>query len=405
MMLSISVPGDTLITESGYDLPNLEKYVEFINVLCYDYHFAYDPAVYHHSPLYPLPYEVEGSGHENEGINADTTIKYILAKGVPPNKVNMGIPLYGRSFTLENENENTLGSPATGQGKQGKATREDGQLAYNEICIKNVKEGWKVEHPNVTAMGPYAFKGNQWVAYDDEDSARRKGEYAKKTGLGGISFWAIDQDDFLASCGRRAYPLMKAAREGFMKAKGPGVQMVGVLEPTKITEKPTILTDQPVVTNKPTATPIMARPTSATINFARTLSTEERQIQATPASPQTDTLDDYDSEIVDAMKPAPQTPVKISTTSSPGGMVQNIYVWITNNIFHNSSPHFLFFSGARKPFVPSIPPVITVPEIPEVPSVEEDQNRRNTGEFYLQRSSPTPERRHATYHEGSPVWT
>ncbi|KAF6206328.1 hypothetical protein GE061_017559, partial [Apolygus lucorum] len=216
MMLVISIPGNTLLIESGYDLPNLQKYVEFMNVLCYDYHFAYDPAVYHHSPLYPLTNEVEGSGHENEGVNADATIKFILAKGVTPSKLNLGIPLYGRSLELFDENENTLGSPATGQGAQGKATREDGYRAYNEIC-KNVKDGWKVVHVNETAMGPYAYKGNQWVGYDDEGSARRKGEYAKKSGLGGISFWAIDQDDFSAACGPRTYPLIKAAREGFFR--------------------------------------------------------------------------------------------------------------------------------------------------------------------------------------------
>ncbi|KAF6206327.1 hypothetical protein GE061_017558 [Apolygus lucorum] len=359
MMLTISVPGNTLIIESGYDLPNLEKYIEFINVLCYDYHFAYDPAVYHHSPLYPLPDEFEGSGHENEGVNADATIKYILSKGVPPFKLNMGIPLYGRSLELLDENENTLGSPATGQGAQGKATREDGQLAYNEIC-KNVKDGWKVVHPNETAMGPYAYKGNQWVGYDDEGSARRKGEYAKQNGLGGISFWAIDQDDFSAACGQRAYPLMKAAREGYMKAKRPGAQGMGVVKPMVVTAQPTI------ATNKPTAMPTVAHPTMN----ARTLSGEEQQARVKPATPEPDSFDGYDSEIVDAIKPPQtQTPVKINTTRTPGGMIQNIYVWITNNIFHHSSPQFINASGVRKPFVTSIPPAISVPEVPSVPPV------------------------------------
>nr|ANC95002.1 putative chitinase 3 [Lygus hesperus] len=237
MMLTISVPGNTLLIESGYDLPNLAKYVEFMNVLSYDYHFAYDPVVYHHSPLYPLPDEVEGSGHENEGVNADATIKFILSKGVPPTKLNLGIPLYGRSLELVDENDNKLGSPATGQGVGGKATREDGYIAYNEIC-KNVHDGWKVVHPNETAMGPYAYKGNQWVGYDDEGSARKKGEYARKSGLGGISFWAIDQDDFSAACGSRAFPLIKAAREGFTKAKGPASLVVSE-NPSSITGKPT----------------------------------------------------------------------------------------------------------------------------------------------------------------------
>lgn len=46
--------------------------------------------------------------------------------------------------------------------------------------------------PNPNALGPYAFKGNQWVGYDDEAIARKKGEYVVANGLGGIMFWYED---------------------------------------------------------------------------------------------------------------------------------------------------------------------------------------------------------------------
>lgn len=42
--------------------------------------------------------------------------------------------------------------------------------------------------PNPAAVGPYAFKDNQWVGYDDEAIARKKGEYVVANGLGGIMF-------------------------------------------------------------------------------------------------------------------------------------------------------------------------------------------------------------------------
>lgn len=46
----------------------------------------------------------------------------------------LGLPLYGRTFLLENE-ENTLvmGAPAGPKGFPGPYTKEDGFMGYNEV--------------------------------------------------------------------------------------------------------------------------------------------------------------------------------------------------------------------------------------------------------------------------------
>lgn len=87
-----------------------------------------------------------------------------------------------------------------------------------QIC-QNVRneEGWTVVQPNAKAMGPYAFKENQWVGYDDEAIARKKGEYVVANGLGGIMFWSIDNDDFRGACHGRPYPIIEAAKEGMLQ--------------------------------------------------------------------------------------------------------------------------------------------------------------------------------------------
>jgi hypothetical protein len=43
-----------------------------------------------------------------------------------------------------------------------------------QICESLQSDGWKVEHANPNAMGPYAYKGNQWVGYDDIDIVKLK---------------------------------------------------------------------------------------------------------------------------------------------------------------------------------------------------------------------------------------
>lgn len=133
----------------------------------------------------------------------------------------LGIPTYGRSFTLINEESTEIGAPAEAPGDQGDATREKGYLAFYEIC-QNLKEDpeWTVVQPNSNAMGPYAYRRNQWVGYDDEAIVRKKAQYVVDNGLGGIMFWAIDNDDFRGTCTGKPYPLIEAAKESMLDALG-----------------------------------------------------------------------------------------------------------------------------------------------------------------------------------------
>lgn len=62
------------------------------------------------------------------------TLGYLVAKGAPRNKLMVGIPFYGQSFTLANPNEHDIGSPSTGPGLPGEFTMQPGMLAYYEIC-------------------------------------------------------------------------------------------------------------------------------------------------------------------------------------------------------------------------------------------------------------------------------
>lgn len=65
----------------------------------------------------------------------DYTIKHYLKMGADPTKLVMGIPTYGRSYTLFNPDANEIGAPADGPGEMGEATRENGYLAYYEVNI------------------------------------------------------------------------------------------------------------------------------------------------------------------------------------------------------------------------------------------------------------------------------
>ncbi|XP_055626232.1 mucin-2 isoform X1 [Toxorhynchites rutilus septentrionalis] len=222
LLLTMAVPAGIEYIEKGYDVVKLNKYLDWFNLLTYDYHSAYEPAVNHHSPLFSL--EEPSEYNFDTELNIDYSIKFYLNAGAEREKLVLGIPTYGRSYTLYNPDATEIGSPADGPGEQGDATREKGYLAYYEICTA-VKEDpeWTVVQPNPKAMGPYAFKGNQWVGYDDEAIARKKAKYVAENGLGGIMFWSIDNDDFRGTCHGKPYPIIEAAKETLLASTDVGV--------------------------------------------------------------------------------------------------------------------------------------------------------------------------------------
>ncbi|XP_047533085.1 mucin-5AC isoform X2 [Vanessa atalanta] len=257
LLLTMAVPAGIEYILKGFDVKTLNRYLDWMNLLTYDYHSAFEPAVNHHAPLYPLEEPNEYSV-DNE-LNIDYTIKFYLENGADADKLVLGIPTYGRSYTLFNADAVEIGSPADGPGEQGDATREKGYLAYYEICEalkpKNKKraiasdeeyeedssseeeeeeeEDWTVMYPNKNAMGPVAYKGNQWVGYDDIDIVKKKAEYVAENGLGGIMFWSIDNDDFRGTCHGKPYPLIEAAKEAYVSKLGSTDRQLTVKEKPK----------------------------------------------------------------------------------------------------------------------------------------------------------------------------
>nr|QCI31492.1 chitinase [Grandidierella japonica] len=153
------------------------------------------------------------------------------------------MPLYGQSFSLSQASDNTLNQKTYGGGQAGPYTRARGFLAYYEICYFIKNQGWTVVKDKYKTMGPYAYKGNQWVSFDDMDVIRYKSEYAKELGLGGGMIWALDLDDFKDRCGCGKYPLLKTINRvlrGY-SSNDPSCPVLGGGSPTELlpyTNKP-----------------------------------------------------------------------------------------------------------------------------------------------------------------------
>lgn len=77
-----------------------------------------------------------------------------------------------------------------------------------QICERVRNRGWQVIQDPEGRMGPYAFKDNQWVSYDDKNTLRRKAQLIRSLGLGGGMVWALDLDDFRNRCDEGYHPLL-----------------------------------------------------------------------------------------------------------------------------------------------------------------------------------------------------
>ncbi|XP_033106701.1 acidic mammalian chitinase-like [Anneissia japonica] len=208
LLLTAAVAAGENNIVNGYEIGLLSVYFDFINVMTYDLHGSWDPVTGMHSALHKHPSE---KGGPDAKLNQASAIKMWLDGGAPASKLNLGIPTYGRSFTLTNPSENGIGAPSTGPGDAGQFTREKGFLAYYEVCQKIHAGGTKVWNP--IRKVPYAYWGNQWVGYDDSTSIALKVDWMKDKGIGGALVWALDLDDFNGNCpSGEKWPLIKTIK-------------------------------------------------------------------------------------------------------------------------------------------------------------------------------------------------
>ncbi|KMY91489.1 probable chitinase 10 [Drosophila simulans] len=202
LLLSTAVSPSRKIIDAGYDIPQLSRCFDWIAVMTYDFHGHWDKKTGHVAPLYHHPDD------DFEHFNVNYSINYWMEKGAPSQKLVMGIPLYGQSFTLGNTNSSGLNAKAPGPGEAGEFTRAAGFLAYYEICERVNRQGWQVVQDEFGRMGPYAYKGTQWVSYDSPDMVRKKSLLVRSLKLGGGMVWALDLDDFNNRCGNGVHPLL-----------------------------------------------------------------------------------------------------------------------------------------------------------------------------------------------------
>jgi chitinase len=123
----------------------------------------------------------------------DAALDLLWRNDVNPTKVVMGLAFYGRTFSMTSGACNTPGCTYESGGQRGKCSKEVGILLNSEIDDL-VKQNSLTPTLYKKETAKVATWGNQWVAYDDEETLQMKSEYAQTRCLGGLMVWAISHD-------------------------------------------------------------------------------------------------------------------------------------------------------------------------------------------------------------------
>ncbi|CAL1532903.1 unnamed protein product [Lymnaea stagnalis] len=205
LLLTIAAASGTYYIDQSYEPSKIIHYIDFMFLMTYNYHGQWEKITGHHSGLYP--HKNDPKTGEKAQLYQEWSIDYWLDVGISKDKLVVGIPTYGMTFTLADPSDHDVKAPANGGGKMGDYTRETGILAYYEICMNLNDKSWNSEWIDDQSV-PYAYGGDQWVGYEDKRSIAIKANNIIKRDLAGAFVWSVEMDDFGGVCGQGQYPLL-----------------------------------------------------------------------------------------------------------------------------------------------------------------------------------------------------
>jgi chitinase len=155
--------------------------MDWINVMTYDFTGDWTNYAGHHSPLFASSKQPGGSPRSTE-----STMKYLVEeRGLPADRLAVGIPLYGRGFGVAEPYASTKGAKKTGvpRGDFRNLQPLVNQQGWTRKWDDETKNPWLVSRDRGVVVG-----------YEDAESVALKTEWAMKQGFRGVFFWQIAAD-------------------------------------------------------------------------------------------------------------------------------------------------------------------------------------------------------------------
>ncbi|KAI3407257.1 hypothetical protein GPALN_003787 [Globodera pallida] len=159
-LLSIASAASAFYLDPGFDLAGIATAVDFIN---------------------------GANADPSDSLNTNWTIVYHLTKMSDPEKLNLGVPFYGKYW-------NNVGAPLNGDDLWRQLGTYGTELAWRDLG--NSFDLTKMTY-HKTAKTPYIYDASSkiFLTFDNPQSLEDKVQYVASQKIGGTMIWAIDQDD------------------------------------------------------------------------------------------------------------------------------------------------------------------------------------------------------------------
>ena len=171
-LLTMAIPSGNYYGQwFRYDV--LKLYVDWFNVMTYDYHGDWFDHSGHNAPLYSSP--LDGCGSVDETCNYLSSIR-----GIGYNKLCVGLAFYGRKFNTSAQYQSSTGGDQT--------------YGYKDI-VGLIGNAWTYNWDDVSKV-PYLTNdaGTQLISYDDTTAIRIKSNYIIEKSFKGGMVWALGLD-------------------------------------------------------------------------------------------------------------------------------------------------------------------------------------------------------------------
>ncbi len=179
-LLTIATGADEVYVQNT-ELGELHKYIDFLNIMTYDFYNGWHNVNGHHSNYLP---SAQPEMDKNSVVNA---VEMHVNAGFPVDKINLGIPFYGRIWKgVKTGSDQILFNNAETVGMG---------IDYVDF-YQNINANGYTGYWDETAKAPYLWnpETKTFISYEDEESIKIKIEYLKQRGLAGVMFWEYSAD-------------------------------------------------------------------------------------------------------------------------------------------------------------------------------------------------------------------
>ena len=180
----------SVATAGGYDklanlnLPGIDPYVDFYNVMTYDFHGGWESVTGHQAAMVNDP----------GGYDVVTAIQQFQNNDIDLSKVVLGAPAYTRAWGSVDAGE-TFGLGNSGDSRQAPGSFEAGNYDQKDL-ITGVADGSFTLVWDDDAKAAFAYNADTrvWSSIETAATIAGKAAYVDALGLGGMMFWALSND-------------------------------------------------------------------------------------------------------------------------------------------------------------------------------------------------------------------